>query len=379
MPSKSRRSSTRRGTYVPDNSHHNGSEQNGHVERANGSVATASRPDIALPHHQSTPISITLHPEPNGDYRSSTNGVDTSLLITTNEATALSENGERLWSTSDSGLVGAHLSSGASHSLRLMTSRRSRSGLWSTLALIMLAAALTVALLMVVGGQDRNHAEMRATVFGAATVAAQTVDNSASILESLRSESSFTPELVASISALGDASRDLVESVSALPTDDPASAELRMTATSLAGRVSRLGETFGAAFSYRGQIEPLLTFPSLDDPLDISSLSENTNLLTDWQFRLEQAASAQPSQPRLLQNQEALGAMLPYIAVHRQAFVDAVGNDQAEQASAALSQIRSFLSALRQDFDRAYDEIAEIAQMEIQSLSADLQVLSKGI
>ena len=151
-----------------------------------------------------------------------------------------------------------------------------------------------------------------------------------------------------------------------------------MLATGLAGRVSRLGETFGAAFSYRGQVAPHLSIPALNNPLDLSNLSENTTLLTDWQFRLEQAASTQPSQPRLLKNHDALQAMAPYIAVHLQAYADAVGAGQAEQAAAALEQITSLLSAISQDFDRAYGEITEIAQAEIQSLTADLHVLSKG-
>jgi len=246
------------------------------------------------------------------------------------------------------------------------------------LVTVTLAAALTVALLMLVGGSEQNHAEARAGVVGAAGTAAAAVADSVSILDSLRAESSFTPELVASISALGNASRGLVESVAALPADNSSLVGLRMQATGLAGRVSRLGETFGAAFSYRGQMEPLLTLPELNDAVNPSSLSENTSLLTDWQFRLEQAASTPPTQPRLLKNHEALGAMLPYIAVHRQAYVDSVGNRQPEQATAALSQITSLLSALRQDFGRAYGEIIEIAQAEIQSLSADLQVVTKG-
>ena len=242
----------------------------------------------------------------------------------------------------------------------------------------MLAAALTVVLLTLLGSSEQTNAEARASVLSAASVAAAAVDDSVSVLDSLRAESSFTPELVASISALGDASRSLVESVAGIPTDDPSLAELRMQATGLAGRVSRLGETFGAAFSYRGQVEPLLTFPSLIDPRNVSTLSENINLLTDWRFRLEQAITMRPNQPRLLSNQETMGAMLPYIAVYHQAYADAVGNGQPEQATAALSQITSLLSALRQDFDRAYDEITEIAQAEIRSLAADLQVLSKG-
>jgi len=250
--------------------------------------------------------------------------------------------------------------------------------MWTTLAVVLPAAALTVALLMLVGNADQNHAETRALVFGAAENATAAVEDSVLILDSLRAEGSFTPELVVSISALGDASRALVESVTDLPSDDPLLVELRMQATGLAGRVSRLGETFGAAFSYRGQIEPLLELPRLGDPLNVALLTDNATLFADWQFQLEQAAAAPPSQPLLLRNHEALSAMLPYIEVHRQVYVDAVGNGQPDQATAALSQISSLLSALRQDFNRAYLEITEISQAEISSLSADLYVLSKG-
>lgn len=272
----------------------------------------------------------------------------------------------------------AYFGPSSSHSLRQLDARRYRSGMWATLGLVMLAAALTVVLLGLVGNSDENHTEARVAVIGAAEVAAGAVNRSVTVLESLQAESSFTPELVADTSALGDASRALVESVTALPTDEPSLAELRIHATGLAGRVSRLGETFGAAFSYRGQMAPLLTFPDLDGPLQISNLSENTNLLTDWQFRLEQAAATRPSHPRLQQNQEALAAILPYIAVHRQAYVDAVGNSQSQQAQAALTQLSALVSALRQDFDRAYREISDMANAEIQSLTADLQVLVNG-
>lgn len=247
------------------------------------------------------------------------------------------------------------------------------------MGLVAFAAAATVALLMFFGGSVQDNTEVRAAVLDAATVAAGSVEGSLATLQSLQAGSSFTPELVSAISALGEASRNLVETAAALPTDQPSLAEIRMSATALAGRASRLGETFGAAFSYQGQLGPILTFPELNAPLDISNLSENATLLTDWQFRLEQAVSSRPGQPRLLQNQQALEATLPYLAVHRQAYSDAVANGQSEQAEAALSQMASLVSAIRQDFDRAYREIAEIAEAEIASLTADLQRMLAGI
>jgi hypothetical protein len=240
------------------------------------------------------------------------------------------------------------------------------------------ATVLTVMLLMVLGSSAGNTDQLRANVLNAAGSAAISVENSVATLQSLQGGSAFTPELVSSISALGDASRHLVESAAGLPTDDPSMAEVRMFATALAGRVSRLGETFGAAFSYRGQLASHLSFPVLNSPLNVENLSQNTTVLTDWQFFLEKAASTQPGQTRLLQNQQALAATLPYIAVHRQAYTDAVGNGQSDQAQVALSQINSLISAIKQDFDRAYREIGEIAEAEIQSLTADLQSLSEG-
>ena len=283
-----------------------------------------------------------------------------------------------MWQSSETHLTEPPLLPSSAHSLRQITAHRSRSGLWTTLGVVGLAAALTVVLLMVLGGPAGNIDLMKATVLDAAGSAAASVQDSGATLQSLRAGSPFTPELVSSISALGDSSRHLVESAAALPTDEQSLAEIRMAATALAGRVSRLGETFGAAFSYRGQLASHLTFPALNGPLEVSNLSENTTVLTDWQFRLEQAASTQPGQPRLLQNQQALAATLPYIAVHRQAYTDAVGNGQSEQAQAALAQINSLISAISQDFDRAYREIGEIAEAEIRSLTADLQSLSEG-
>ena len=283
-----------------------------------------------------------------------------------------------MWQSSETHLTEPPLPPSSAHSLRQITAHRSRSSLWTTLGVVGLAAALTVVMLMVLGGPAGNTDLLRTAVLDAAGRAAASVEDSGATLQSLRAGSAFTPELVSSISALGDSSRHLVESAAGLPTDDQSLAEIRMAATALAGRVSRLGETFGAAFSYRGQLASHLTFPALSGPLEVSNLSENTTVLTDWQFRLEQAASTQPGQPRLLQNQQALAATLPYIAVHRQAYTDAVGNGQSEQAQAALAQMTSLISAISQDFDRAYREIGEIAETEIRSLTADLQSLSEG-
>lgn len=283
-----------------------------------------------------------------------------------------------MWQASEAAVPHPRLQPRPAQSLRRITAHRSRSALWTTLGVVALTAAMTVALVMFFGDSAQSNAEVRAAVLDAATAAAGSVEDSMSTLESLRAESSFTPQLVSSISALGDASRSLVESAAGLPTNEPSLAEVRMTATALAGRVSRLGETFGAAFSYRGQLHPHLNLPALSDPLDILNLSENADLLTDWQFRLEQAASTRPGHTRLLRNQQALQATLPYIAVHRQAYTDAVGNGQSEQADAALSQLGSLLSAISHDFDRAYGEIAETAEAEIQSLTVDLHSLSEG-
>lgn len=283
-----------------------------------------------------------------------------------------------LWRSSETHLTEPPLPPSSAHSLRQITARRSRSSLWTTLGVVGLAAVLTVVLLRVLGGPAGNSDQMRATVLDAAESAAASVEDSVATLQSLRAGSPFTPELVSSISALGDSSRLLVESAAALPTDDQSLAEIRMAATALAGRVSRLGETFGAAFSYRGQLAPHLRLPDLNSALEVSNLSENTTVLTDWQLGLEQAASTQPGQPRLLQNQQALAATLPYIAVHRQAYTDAVGAGHAEQARGALAQINSLISAISQDFDRAYREIGEITEAEIRSLTADLQSLSEG-
>ncbi len=385
MPSRSRRRAAPGRAYAPKDPSRRSSPPNGKA------VGLLDRPIVSdLPQDKVSPADpagssqhgVQSHNPPGMGVNGAVNGsgaVNGVSAPARAGGTEVIENpGAPGWHISEVRLPHSPLQPGSSHSLRQITARRSRSGMWTTLALVMLAAALTVALLMLVGDSGQNHAEARASVLRAAESATAAVADSASILDSLRAGGSFTPELVISISALGDASRGLVESITTLPSNDPSLVELRMQATGLAGRVSRLGETFGAAFSYRGQVEPLMTLPSLNDPLNTAHLSDNAILLTDWQFRLEQASSTRPSQPRLQQNHEALGAMLPYIAVHRQVYVDAVGNGQPEQATAALSQINSLLAALRQDFDRAYDEITEISQAEIGSLSADLQVLAKG-
>lgn len=389
MPSKSRRPAGR----VPDSPppakrDSRRSVPNGREAPPNGQAANGAHHRQPPPRRRSNGAHGTPPRPSSGENGSRTgaNGVASSLPAATavqtvvdgGESTVAAESVHDMWQTSEIDLSHPQLRPSSSHSLRQMTARRSRSSMWTTLAVVMIAAALTVALLTVIGGSEQGHAQARAAVSSAAAIAAGAVENSVDALDSLRAESSFTPELVASISALGDASRSLVESAAALPTDETSLAEARMLATGLAGRVSRLGETFGAAFSYRGQVEPHLTFPSLNDPVSISHLSENTTLLTDWQFRLEQAASTRPNQPRLLKNQQALESMLPYIAVHRQAYTDAVGAGQSEQAVAALAQINSLLSAIRQDFDRAYGEVTDMAQAEIHSLAVDLQVLSKG-
>ena len=284
-----------------------------------------------------------------------------------------------MWNTPEPYLPLPNLQPHSSHTLRQMTTPRSRTSLWTTLTLIAIAAVLTAGALVILRGSEQNQAELHMAVRNSASIAAGSVSDSLATLESLREGSSFTPELVSSISALGAASRGLVESAAALPTSDPSLAEVRMSATALAGRISRLGETFGAAFAYRGQITPHLMPPSLTGPLEIANLADNAALLADWQFQLEQASATPPSQPRLLQNHQALEATLPYISVHRQAYSDAVGNDQPEQATAALSQIASLLLAIGQDLDRAISEITQISRSEIQSLSADLQSLSAGI
>ncbi len=281
-----------------------------------------------------------------------------------------------MWNTPEPHLSLPSLQPHSSHTLRQMTARRSRTGIWTTLTLAVIVAVLTAGALVVFGGAEQ--AELHMAVRNSASIAAGSVNDSLATLDSLRGGSSFTPELVASISELGAASRGLVESAAGLPTNDSSLAEVRMSATALAGRISRLGETFGAAFAYRGKIAPHLMPPSLTDPLEIANLADNATLLTAWQSQLEQAAATPPSQPRLLQNHQALEATLPYISVHRQAYSDAIGNGQPEQATAALSQIASLLLAIGQDLDRAISEIAEMSTSEIQSLRVDLQSLSAG-
>ena len=334
-----------------------GDSEHDHSSRVNGNGTNAGGTAVKY----LTATTKVAVPTPNGEYK------------------VTEETVRNMWQASESAVAHPRLRPSSSHSLRQITARRSRSGMWATIGLVALAAAFTVGLLMFFGGPVQDNTEARAAVQEAAVGAAGSVEGSRATLDSLQAGSAFTPELVSAISALGEASRHLVESAAALPTDEPSLAEIRMSATALAGRVSRLGEAFGAAFSYRGQLGPILTFPELNAPLDISLLSENSTLLTDWQFRLEQAVASRPGQPRLLQNQQALEATLPYIAVHRQAYSDAMANGQSEQAEAALSQMASLVSAIRQDFDRAYREIAEIAEAEIASLTADLQSMLAGI
>ena len=266
----------------------------------------------------------------------------------------------------------------SSHSLQQITGPPSRTTMWVTIALATTAAIITAAILTLIRGAEQDQNEVHAAVINAASLAAGSVNDSIHTLESLREGSAFTPELVSAISALGDSSRGLVESAASLPTDGSSLAEVRLSATALAGRISRLGETFGATFSYRGQIAPNLMPPSLTDPLEIANLADNTALLAGWQSRLEQAAANPPSQPRLLQNHQALEATLPYLAVHLQSYADAVQNGRPEQASAALGQVASLLLAIGQDLDQAVSEITEIAEIEIRSLTTDLQNLSAG-
>ena len=266
----------------------------------------------------------------------------------------------------------------SSRSLQQLTGRPSRSAMWITISLAAAAAIITAAILTLIRGAEQDQTQLRATVMNAASLAAGSVNESLATLESLREGSAFTPELVSSISALGTSSRSLVESAGALPTDGSSLSEMRLAATALAGRISRLGETFGATFSYRGQIAPNLMPPSLTEPLDIANLADNTALLAGWQSRLEQAAANPPTQPRLLQNHQALEATLPYLAVHLESYADAVQNGRPEQASAALTQVASLLLAIGQDLDQAVSEITEIAEIEIQSLAADLQNLAVG-
>ncbi|MCQ3804785.1 MAG: hypothetical protein OXC98_13915 [bacterium] len=344
-------------SVILDGANGAGNSEHEHPPGVSGNGTSANGTAVGSP----TVTTEVVVPTPNGQYK------------------VTEETVRNMWQASEPAVAQSRLQPSSSHSLRQITAHRSRSGMWTTLGVVALAAASTVALLMFFGGSAQGDAEARAAVENAAVVAASTVEDSLATLESLQAGSSFTPELVSAISTLGETSRSLVETAAVLPTDEPSMAEIRMSATALAGRVSRLGETFGAAFSYQGQLGPNLAFPELNAPLDISRLAENASLLTDWQFRLEQAVSSQPAQPRLLQNQQALEATLPYIAVHRHAYSDAMGNGQSQQAETALSQMASLISAIRQDFDRAYREIAEIAEAEIASLTADFQSLLAGI
>ena len=283
-----------------------------------------------------------------------------------------------MWNAPSAPISLPRLQPRSSRSLQQLTGRPSRSAMWMTIALAATAAIVTAAILTFIRGAEQDQNELYASVMNAASLAAGSVNDSLSTLEALQDGSAFTPELVSSISALGDSSRGLVESAGALPTDGSSLAEVRLSATALAGRISRLGETFGATFSYRGQIAPNLMPPSLTEPLEINNLADNTALLAGWQSRLEQAASNPPTQPRLLQNHQALEATLPYLAVHLDSYADAVQNGRPEQASAALTQVASLLLAIGQDLDQAVSEITEIAEIEIQSLANDLQNLAAG-
>ena len=283
-----------------------------------------------------------------------------------------------MWNAPSAPIPLPRLQPRSAHSLQQMPGHRSRSAMWVTIALAATAAIVTAAIITLTRGVEQDQNELHATVMQAALLAAGSVGDSLSTLEALREGSAFTPELVSSISALGASSRSLVESAGTLPTDGSALAEVRISATALAGRISRLGETFGTTFSYRGQIAPNLMPPSLTDPLDITNLANNTGLLAGWQSRLEQAAANPPNQPRLLQNHQALEATLPYLAVHLQSYADAVQNGRPEQASAALGHVASLLLAIGQDLDKAVVEITEIAELEIQSLTTDLQNLASG-
>ena len=285
---------------------------------------------------------------------------------------------QEMWNAPAPPISLPHLQPRSSHSLHRITDRPSRSTMWVTIALATTAAIITAAVLTVMRGAEQNQSELQAAVMSAASIAAGSVNDSLSTLESLREGSAFTPELISEISALGTSSRGLVESAGALPTDGSSLAEVRLSATALAGRISRLGETFGATFSYRGQIAPNLMPPTLTDPLEITNLADNTALLAGWQTRLEQAAASPPSQPRLLRNHQALEATLPYLAVHLESYADAVQNGLPEQASAALGQVASLLLAIGQDLDQAVSEITEIAEVEIRSLATDLQNLAVG-
>lgn len=280
-----------------------------------------------------------------------------------------------LWSLPTPDVSSVDLAPDSSHPLQELTRRRTRTGWWVILAVALVGVTAVLGTVLLSGGGSENQEDARVAVTGAALSATESVEESLATLESLRQGSSFTPDLVSSISALGAASRDLVESAGTISTTDPSLGELRMATTALAGRISRLGATFGAAFSYRGQVAPHLGLPELDAPLDILNLSENTALLTDWQFRLEQAAAIAPNHPRLLENQQALEAALPHIAVNRQAYSEAMGTGRSEEATTALSQISSLLAAISEDFDQAFGEIATAAETEIRSLLADLQNL----
>lgn len=327
------------------------------------------------------------HPAPGNGYGRDSNGTATHSVATATgvlsrpeaQAYDLTEADIReMWNAPSPPISLPRLQPRSSHSLQHLTRRPSRSAMWITISLAATAAIITAAILSFIRGAEQDQNDLRATVMNAASLAAGSVNESLATLESLREGSAFTPELVSSISALGTSSRTLVESAGALPTAGSSLAEMRLAATALAGRISRLGETFGATFSYRGQIAPNLMPPSLTEPLEITNLAENTALLAGWQSRLEQAAANPPTQPRLIQNHQALEATLPYLAVHLESYADAVQNGRPEQASAALTQVASLLLAIGQDLDQAVSEITEIAEIEIQSLTTDLQNLAVG-
>ena len=264
------------------------------------------------------------------------------------------------------------------HSLRQITTHRSRNGLWTTLVFVAIAAAITVGVLLFLNNSEPGQTEIRAAVTNAASVAAGSVEDSLITLESLRAGSSFTPEHVSSISALGAASRSLVESAAALPTNEPSLAALRMSATALAGRVSRLGETFGAAFSYRGQVEPP-TDTALPERAfgDFQSFRERSPadrlaIPTRPSHRNATQSAATATKPAGHQSDPALRSSASPSLFRRRR------QRQPEQATVAMSQISSLLTAVKQDFERAFNEIDEMTEREIRSLTSDLQSLSEG-
>ncbi|MCY3562448.1 MAG: hypothetical protein OXH26_00790 [bacterium] len=342
-------------------------------------VANGAHPDPITPQHSAMGNGYGKDPNGTANHSVATATATGVLSHPETQVYDLTEADIReMWNAPSPPISLPRLQPRSSHSLRQMTARPSRSPMWVTIALAATAAIITAAVITLIRGAEQDQNQLRATLMDAASLAAGSVNESLGTLQSLQEGGAFTPELVSSISALGTSSRNLVESAGALPTDGSSLAEMRLAATALAGRISRLGETFGATFSYRGQIAPYLMPPSLTEPLEITNLADNTALLAGWQSRLEQAAANPPTQPRLLRNHQALEATLPYLAVHLESYGDAVQNGRPEQASAALTQVASLLLAIGQDLDQAVSEITEIAEREIQSLTTDLQNLALG-